>query len=258
MTELRALLFDVDGTLAETERDGHRAAFNQAFSDYRLPWHWSERLYGSLLRITGGRERIAHFAGEYDPAWLERADAAALIAAIHHRKNQHYQELLRNGGIALRKGVRPLLAQARAAGLQLGIVTTTSRDNLEGLLAATLDVEARAAFRVCIAGEDVARKKPDSECYELALAALGLRPEQALAVEDSRNGLLAAQGASLRALIVRSFYFADEDFQGALSVVDDFRDLRLAELSREFERRGRVTVSDMTQSAVMPDTVLVH
>lgn len=258
MTELRALLFDVDGTLAETERDGHRAAFNQAFSDYRLPWHWSERLYGSLLRISGGRERIAYFAEEYEPDWLAKPGAATLIAAIHRRKNQHFQELLRNGGIALRRGVRPLLAQARAAGLQLGIVTTTSRGNLEGLLSATLDGEARSAFRVCIAGEDVARKKPDPECYEQALAALGLRPDQALAVEDSRNGLLAARGAGLQALIVRSFYFADEDFGEALSVVDDFRDLRLAELSRQFERRCRVTVSDMTQSAVAPDTVLVH
>ncbi|MFI4981841.1 MAG: HAD-IA family hydrolase [Nevskiales bacterium] len=258
MSELRALLFDVDGTLAETERDGHRAAFNQAFGEHRLPWHWGERLYGALLAVTGGKERIAHYAAEYDPDWLAKPGSEAAIAAIHASKNRHYQDLLRNSGIALRRGLRPLLAEARMAGLQLGIVTTTSRGNLDGLLAATLDADTRDAFRVRVAGEDVRRKKPDPECYTRALAALNLRPDQALAVEDSRNGLLAARGAGLQVLIVRSFYFAEEGFGEAFAVADDFRDLRLTELRRRFERRCGDSVSDTTHFAVVPDTVLVQ
>jgi HAD superfamily hydrolase (TIGR01509 family) len=270
VSRLQALLFDVDGTLAETERDGHRAAFNQAFLEHGLPWHWSERRYGELLAITGGKERIAHFAAEEDPEWLRRRGAAAAIAAIHAGKNQHYQALVAGGGIALRRGLRGFLAQARMAGLRLGVVTTTSRGNLDALLAATLDGASREAFALRIAGEDVRRKKPDPECYALALQRLGLRPEQALAVEDSRNGLLAAQGAGMQALIVRSFYFEREDFGGALQVADEFSGLDLDELRRRFERRcpdraeagdtvrRHTSVSDQTQSAAAPATPLVQ
>jgi HAD superfamily hydrolase (TIGR01509 family) len=258
--KLRALLFDVDGTLAETERDGHRAAFNRAFIDHGLPWHWSERLYGELLSVTGGKERIRHYAGEHDPEWLARPGAAELIARIHQRKNQHYQELLDGGSIGLRKGLRGLLRQARAEGLQLAVVTTTSRGNVDGLLEATLDAETREAFRVRIAGEDVARKKPDPECYVRALAALGLHADQALAVEDSRNGLLAARAAGLQTLIVRSFYFEREDFREALRVADGFEALQLPELMRQFEQAGRqrATVSVPLQSPALHATALVH
>jgi len=270
MSRLQALLFDVDGTLAETERDGHRVAFNQAFLEHGLPWHWSERRYGELLAVTGGKERIAHFVAEEEPGWLRRPNADSAIAAIHVAKNQRYQELVAGGGIALRRGLRSFLLAARSAGLRLGVVTTTSRGNLEALLDATLDGAARAAFGLRIAGEDVRRKKPDPECYTLALQRLGLRPEQALAVEDSRNGLLAAQGAGMQALIVRSFYFEREDFGGALQVADEFIGLDLEQLRQRFERRCQgqaqadatvrrhTTVSDETHSGTASATPLVQ
>lgn len=238
MSRLRALLFDVDGTLAETERDGHRVAFNRAFTDHGLSWQWDRQHYGTLLQITGGRERIEHFAREHDPRWLARANAQPLIAEIHRRKNRHYAELVQRGRIALRPGLQALLAQARAAGLLLGIVTTTSRDNLDALIDASLDADTRAAFRLRIAGEDVKRKKPDPECYALALAALGLPAEQVLAVEDSRNGLRAASGAGLRTLIVRSHYFRDEDFGEAAAVIDEFTETRLDQLQQLFAARS--------------------
>lgn len=234
MADLRALLFDVDGTLAETERDGHRAAFNQAFADYGLPWHWSEKIYGALLRVTGGKERIEHFAQEHDPQWLALPGSSWTIGQIHKRKNLHYQHLLHSGHISLRKGLRQLLSQARAAGLLLGVVTTTSRSNLDVLLATTLGAEIRAEFRVCVTGEDVAHKKPDPECYRLALVRLGLPPACVLAVEDSRNGLLAAHGAGVQSLIVRSFYFEHEDFSEALAVVDDFYQAQLPNILHLF------------------------
>ncbi|HZR33921.1 MAG TPA: HAD-IA family hydrolase [Nevskia sp.] len=270
MSQLRALLFDVDGTLAETERDGHRVAFNQAFLEHGLPWHWSERRYGELLAVTGGKERIAHFAAEEEPGWPGRADAAAAIAAIHASKNRRYQELVASGAIALRRGLRGLLTEARHAGLHLGVVTTTSRGNLEALLAAALDRESREAFALRIAGEDVRRKKPDPECYRLALQRLGLRPEQVLAVEDSRNGLLSARAAGLQVLVVRSFYFEQDDFDGALQVADEFIGLSVEELRRRFERhcregaqdedavRRHTSVSCATQPGVAPATLLVE
>jgi HAD superfamily hydrolase (TIGR01509 family) len=234
MSRLRALLFDVDGTLAETERDGHRVAFNRAFRDRGLRWDWNAQTYGELLQITGGRERIAHYAALHERQWLSRADAPAAIADLHARKNTHYAGLVRRGHIPLRSGLQQWLKQARADGLMLAIVTTTSRDNLDALLEASFDAEARAAFCVRITGEDVRVKKPDAECYRLALSTLGLLPTQALAIEDSRNGLRAASAAEVPTLIVRSHYFRHEDFGGAWRVIDDFGDYDPADLQRDF------------------------
>jgi len=238
MGQLRALLFDVDGTLAETERDGHRVAFNRAFRDRGLHWDWDTTLYGELLQVTGGRERIAHYAALHDPRWLARADAQSAIAGLHARKNQHYAALVSRGRIALRPGLRVLLAQARAANLLLGVVTTTSRDNVDALMAANFDADTGAAFALRVAGEDVIHKKPDPECYRRALAVLGLSPEQALAVEDSRNGLRAASGAGLRTLIVRSHYFRDEHFDEAAAVIDEFSEIDLGQLQRLCDSRA--------------------
>lgn len=223
---LRALLFDVDGTLAETERDGHRIAFNRAFTDEGLDWHWDESLYGELLQVAGGRERIDHFVAKFG---LPRpADSAAL----HARKNRHYAELVAMGSIQPRAGLRDLLNRARTLGLQLGIVTTTSRNNVIALLSASIEPDIREAFSILVTSEDVTRKKPSPECYSLALDQLGLPACDALAVEDSRNGLESALGAGLDVVIIRSHYFRHEVFREALAVVDAFDAVDLEGLSR--------------------------
>jgi HAD superfamily hydrolase (TIGR01509 family) len=219
---LRAILFDVDGTLAETERDGHRVAFNRAFSDAGLPWHWDERLYGQLLAVTGGRERIAHYARQYAPDWLAAPDAEARIAKLHKSKNAAYEALVRSGAVTLRPGVAELFDAIEAAGLLLGIVTTTSRGNIDALLTSTLGAQSLDRFAVIVAGEDVARKKPDPEAYLLALQKLALPAQACIAVEDSRNGLRAALAASIATFIVRSLYAWDEDFSGAAAVFDSY------------------------------------
>lgn len=236
---LKALLFDVDGTLAETERDGHRVAFNQTFEAHGLPWHWDETRYGELLEISGGSERIAHYAASDHPQWMARAEAAAEITQMHLQKNRHYAELVRAGHIQLRPGLLPLLLQAVNAGLTLAIVTTTSRSNVEALLAATMDPPLRDAFALYVTGDDVTRKKPDPECYEIALRELKLPAAATLAVEDSSNGLRAASGAGIRSLVVPSVYFRKTDFSGAAFIADEFTDVSLSTLRETRSESGR-------------------
>lgn len=217
-----AILFDLDGTLAETERDGHRVAFNRAFEESGLPWHWDERLYGALLQVTGGKERIASYAARHDPGWLARPDSSRRIADLHARKNALYAELVKRGAVALRPGAAQLLDEIELAGWRLGIVSTTSRANLDALLGATLGAGAIDRLALVVCGEDVERKKPDPQAYALALRRLQLAAGRAIAIEDSRNGLLAAHRAGIATLIVRSLYSADEDFSEARAVFDGF------------------------------------
>lgn len=204
---VRALIFDVDGTLAETE-ELHRIAFNRTFSEAGLSWVWSRELYSQLLKVTGGRERIEHYAHQ---AGAGDVDAAAL----HRRKTEFYNELMVPGTVELRPGVEDLLNRARAAGLDLAIGTTTSRANVVGLMAATLGEDALSWFRSVRTGEGTKRKKPDPEVYKLVLADLGHRSEDCLIFEDSENGLRAARAVNVPTIITPSIYTGDDDFAGA-------------------------------------------
>jgi len=224
MSTLHALIFDVDGTLAETERDGHRIAFNQAFADLGLDWHWDVPTYGRLLAITGGKERMLAYWQEIDPQAAARPEAAALIAELHRRKTAHYVRLVAEGGIGLRPGVRRVLEQARDAGLRLAIATTTTPDNVEALIHATLGADGMGWFEVVGAGDAVPRKKPDPGIYTWVLERMALHPEHALAFEDSTNGLRAAHGAGLRTVVTTGAYTHHENFAGALAWLDGLGD----------------------------------
>lgn len=225
---LDALIFDVDGTLAETE-ELHRRAFNDAFADAGLDWRWSRDAYRALLRTTGGKERIARFL-------TERGDdpAAWPVAALHAAKTERYGALMAEGAIALRPGVAALIARARAAGLRLAVATTTSLPNVEALSRAVFGRPAEAVFDAIAAGDVVAAKKPAPDIYRHALAALGVAPARAIAFEDSLNGLRAAHGAGLRCVVTPGVYTDDEDFSGADLLLDDLAALdgldRLARL----------------------------
>lgn len=216
---LAALLFDVDGTLADTERDGHRIAFNQAFAAAGLDWDWSVDLYGALLTITGGKERMRHYLQHYRPEHPPVADS--VIAALHKAKTAYYTQLLAQGRIPLRPGVARLLHEARAAGLRLAIATTTTPENVTALLIHALGPESLSWFEVIAAGDIVPAKKPAPDIYHYALAQMQLDPAHCLAFEDSANGIQAAAGANLATIVTVNAYTADHDFSSALTVLSD-------------------------------------
>jgi HAD superfamily hydrolase (TIGR01509 family) len=208
----------VDGTLAETERDGHRVAYNRAFEACGLPWRWDDRYYGPLLHVSGGFERLMHdMASRADaPASVEAR--AALARAIHAKKNAYYAELVQDGVIPLRHGVMALMRECRERDLTMGITTTTSRANVDALLTVHLGVRWRAWFAVVVCSEDVERKKPDPEVYVRAVAALRLSPHQVLAIEDSPDGAAAAIAAGVPVIVARSAYFAGAHIDAARAV----------------------------------------
>jgi len=218
---LRALIWDVDGTLAETERDGHRVAFNQAFGAAGLPWRWDERRYGELLAVSGGYERLLHDMATRADAPAMPAAREALARALHRRKTAAYAALVARGAIGLRRGVLRLLGEARSAGARQAIATTTSRANVQALLSRHLGVRWADAWTAVVCADDAPLKKPHPMAYAVALERLRLAPHQALAIEDSPNGLAAAHAAGVPTLVTHSAYFASFDTRHALACSAD-------------------------------------
>ncbi len=221
---LKALIFDVDGTLSDTERDGHRPAFNLAFAEAGLDWHWDVALYGELLAVTGGKERMQFYVERYRPDYQPPADFAELVARLHAAKTRHYTALLARGEIPLRPGVERLLREARRRGMRLAIATTTTPANVTALLEHALSADAVGWFEVIAAGDVVPAKKPAPDIYHYALAQMGLPPGDCLAFEDSENGLRAARGAGLKTVITVNDYTGEHDFTGAVLVLDHLGD----------------------------------
>lgn len=220
MSLLKAVIFDVDGTLAETERDGHRVAFNRAFIDNGLDWYWDAVLYGELLAVTGGKERIRYYLENFHLQCGFHGDPTPTIDKLHIDKTHHYARLLSNDTIKLRYGVKRLIDECREAGLRLAIATTSMPENVRGLLRNTLGEQAISWFDCIADGGSVGPKKPAADIYHYCLQQLGLMPEDCLVIEDSANGLQAALGAKLATLITTNDYTGQNDFTGALTVVN--------------------------------------
>ena len=222
MSKLKALLFDVDGTLADTERDGHRVAFNRAFAEAGLDWEWSEELYGKLLAVTGGKERIRYYLDNFNTAF-ERPEALdEFIAGLHASKTRHYVQMLSEGMIPLRPGVRRLIDEARAAGMRLAVATTTTPENVSALLENAMDPDAMSWFEVIAAGDIVPAKKPAPDIYTWAMEQMQLKPEECIAFEDSHNGIRSSRGAELTTIVSVNGYTADEEFDGAAIILDNW------------------------------------
>ena len=214
---MKALIFDVDGTLAETE-ELHRAAFNAAFAGAGLSWVWDRATYGRLLTTTGGKERIRRYAEETRTVGID-------APTLHAAKTRAFVELMASGRITLRPGIGALLTEARARGLALAVATTTSPENVDALTQNALGFKACQIFDVIAAGDMVAAKKPAPDVYLLALRQLGLSARDAIAFEDSANGVRAARGAGLRVVLSRGIYTAHEADVGATLDLPSFADL---------------------------------
>ncbi|WP_455204454.1 HAD family hydrolase [Kaarinaea lacus] len=219
MSELAAMIFDVDGTLADTE-EFHRIAFNRAFANAGLDWQWSPQLYHDLLAVTGGKERIRYYLEKYNPDFKAPNDLVAFIKQLHESKTEIYTTMLANGEIQLRPGVKRLLEQARAEGVRLAIATTTTLANIEGLIVNALGEEAMQWFDVIAAGDVVPAKKPAPDIYVYALQHLQLSADQCIAFEDSENGIRSSMGANLKTIITFNHYTHDHDFNSAAIILN--------------------------------------
>ena len=214
----QAIIFDVDGTLSETE-ETHRKAFNRAFEGAGLSWHWDQALYDKLLAVTGGKERIRYFIEDFGGKGAPADALDEFIPALHAKKTAAYTEMVSAGEVELRPGIRDLIRDAQANGFRLAIATTTTPANVDALLRITLG--GSEDFEVICAGDSVANKKPAPDVYELALQQLGLPASACVAIEDSRNGLLSSVAAGISTVVTPGIYTAGHDFNEADLVIDD-------------------------------------
>ena len=220
---MKAIIFDCDGVLADTERDGHRVAFNRAFEEKDLAVEWSVELYGELLEVAGGKERMRHYFDSY--GWPpEVADRDALIKELHKLKTDYFMQIIESGQLPLRPGIARLVDEAIAGNIALAICSTSHERAVNLVAEVLLGPERKAHFNTILAGDVVSKKKPDPEIYNLASERLSLEPSDCVVVEDTRIGLLAAKAAGMHCVITTNGYTKDEDFTEADLVVSELGD----------------------------------
>lgn len=220
---MKALIFDCDGVLVDTEKDGHRVAFNRTFAEMGYDIEWTVELYGELLKISGGKERMKHYFNEV--GWPETDDKDELIKALHKTKTDTFMKIIESGELALRPGVARLVDEAIADGDMLLAICSTSNERSVNLIAEKLlGPKRKAKFRAILAGDVVSKKKPDPEIYNLATQRLSAKSEECVVIEDSRNGLLSAKAAGMHCVITTTGYTKEEDFSEADLVVSELGD----------------------------------
>ncbi len=220
---MKALIFDCDGVLVDTERDGHRAAFNQAFQAKGLDVEWSVELYGELLKVAGGKERMKHYFNQN--GWPDGIDDRdQFIKDLHHLKTDMFMKIIDSGGLPLRPGVKRLVDEAIADGMKLAVCSTSNERSVNLVVERMLGQDRKTRFNAILAGDVVSRKKPEPDIYLLAKEQLGLPGDECVVVEDSRNGLLAAKAAGMKCIVTISSYTGDEDFSEADQVYPELGD----------------------------------
>jgi HAD superfamily hydrolase (TIGR01509 family) len=213
---IKAILFDVDGTLSETE-EIHRKSFNRAFAVHGLTWHWSQSQYRKLLDVSGGKERIRFYLSAHPDDFLLDNDVDQFVRSVHETKTDIYTQLVQDGAAELRPGIRELIDETTRLGIRRAIATTTSLPNVEALLGAA------ALFETICAGDSVPNKKPAPDIYLATLEEMKLRPDECIAIEDSRNGLVAATAAGIPTVITPGIYTNDQRFDEAMLVTTDLQ-----------------------------------
>lgn len=235
-TCMKALIFDCDGVLADTERDGHRVAFNKAFAAKGYAIKWDVELYGKLLEVSGGKERMRHYFGSY--GWPDDvADRDALIMELHKLKTDFFLQIIESGELPPRPGVTRLVDEAIAANITLVVCSTSHERAVNLVVERLLGPQRKKRFSAIWAGDVVSKKKPDPEIYNLASQRLGLAPFECVVVEDSRNGLLAAKAAGMRCIVTTNGYTQNEDFTQADLVVSELGDEPNVQVTLEEIRR---------------------
>jgi HAD superfamily hydrolase (TIGR01509 family) len=221
---IKAIIFDVDGTLADTE-DGHRVAFNKAFALTGLDWNWDVPLYDKLLAVTGGKEPIRYYLNDFLPGFAKPADFDGFVMQLHALKTRQYTALVRSGQIPLRPGIKSLIEAAHGAGIALAIATTTAPDNVAALLEVGLGPRWADLFDAVGCGDMVPHKKPAPDVYLWVLRQLGVPAAECIALEDSDNGLSASLAAGIRTFVTVNDYTRGHRFEGAAAVFEDLSDL---------------------------------
>lgn len=232
--KLKALIFDVDGTLADTE-EAHRGAFNEAFRQHALGWNWSKPKYAQLLAVTGGKERLRAYIDSLPLTLNEHHALIERVAAIHKTKTDIYASMIAAGQVTLRDGVERLIEEAALANVQLAIASTTTLANIETLLRTTLGRYSMQRFAVVGAGDQVRRKKPAPEIYRFVLRELARSAGECVAIEDSANGLTAAKSAGLFTIVTPSFWTAGEDFTAADMLLPSLASLGIRQIDAHLD-----------------------
>jgi HAD superfamily hydrolase (TIGR01509 family) len=257
---IEAFVFDVDGTLADTE-EVHRAAFHLAFERHGVGWQWHRAQYRELLKVSGGKERIRSYVDQLAVSEPERVRLLSLVRDLHFDKTRLYSAAVHDGGVPLRSGVERLLEEALAEGYKLAIASTTSAVNIDALLQSTLGRRGLDMFTVIACGDHVARKKPAPDIYQLALGALDLGPEQAVAFEDSQNGLRAAVAAGLCTVVTPNFWTEDGDFTEAALVLPHLGSAEFplpGEPGRQLHSAAWLTCDEVARTAARHATADTH
>ena len=222
---IKAIIFDVDGTLADTE-DAHRKSFNKAFAENNLDWNWDVALYDKLLKVTGGKERIKYYVSDFRTDFKKPDNWDDFVKKLHAVKTIHYTAMMRAGDVPLRPGIKQLINDARKAGITLAIATTTTPENVGALLEVGLGSDWGSYFASVGCGDIVPKKKPAPDIYNFVLAELKMSPANCIALEDSNNGLRSSLAAGIKTYITTNQYTRNQDFSGAAEVFEDLSNLQ--------------------------------